>query len=154
MGQTKKSRMHTGRYILIVLAAVLVFLAVAFFSYINDYRHADETARSLLQNNPSIRQEGDLTILTPDAENETGRGLIFYPGGKVEGMRYFMSRFGLRREEVMAFGDEENDIDMLEYAGLGVAMGNAKAAVMAAADYVTAGVDEDGIEKALRRFGL
>lgn len=49
MGQTKKSRMHTGRYILIVLAAVLVFLAVAFFSYINDYRHADETARSLLQ---------------------------------------------------------------------------------------------------------
>ena len=88
MGQTKKSRMHTGRYILIVLAAVLVFLAVAFFSYINDYRHADETARSLLQNNPSIRQEGDLTILTPDAENETGRGLIFYPGGKVEDIAY------------------------------------------------------------------
>lgn len=86
--------------------------------------------------------------------SESGVDIIPDPGGKVEGMRYFMSRFGLRREEVMAFGDEENDIDMLEYAGLGVAMGNAKAAVMAAADYVTAGVDEDGIEKALRRFGL
>ena len=88
MGQTKKARLHTGRYILIVLAAVLVFLAVAFFSYINDYRHADETALSLLQNNKSIRQEGDLTILTPDAENDTGRGLIFYPGGKVEDIAY------------------------------------------------------------------
>ena len=88
MEQTQKPRRHAGRYVLIVLAAVLVFLAVAFFSYVNDYRHADETALSLLQTSSSIRQQENLTILTPDASNDTGRGLIFYPGGKVEETAY------------------------------------------------------------------
>jgi hypothetical protein len=88
MEQTRKSRKGAGRYVLIVLAAVLVFLAVAFFSYVNDYRHADETALALLQNNSSLHQQDNLTILTPDAGNDTGRGLIFYPGGKVEETAY------------------------------------------------------------------
>lgn len=87
MEQTQKTRKHAGRYILIIVAAVLVFLAVAFFSYVSDYRHADETALSLLQSD-SIHQEANLTILTPDAGNDTGRGLIFYPGGKVEDIAY------------------------------------------------------------------
>ena len=88
MEQTQKRRKHAGRYILIAIIAVLVFLAVAFFSYVKDYRHADETALSLLQNNPSIRQQDNMTILTPDAANDTGRGLVFYPGGKVEDAAY------------------------------------------------------------------
>ena len=88
MEQTQKPRRHAGRYVLIVLAAVLVFLAVAFFSYVNDYRHADETAIALLESNASIRQEGNLTILTPDADRDSGTGLIFYPGGKVEDTAY------------------------------------------------------------------
>lgn len=88
MEQMQKPRARAGRYILIALAAVLVFLAVALFSYVNDYRHADESALALLQNNPSVRQEGALTILTPDKGNDTGRGLIFYPGGKVEDSAY------------------------------------------------------------------
>ena len=54
----------------------------------------------------------------------------------------------------MAFGDGENDMEMLRYVGIGVAMGNASDAVKAAADYVTDTVDDDGIEKALRHFGL
>ena len=54
----------------------------------------------------------------------------------------------------MAFGDGGNDIDMLRYAGVGVAMGNAGDDVKAAADYVTAGVDEDGVERARRHFGV
>lgn len=61
---------------------------------------------------------------------------------------------GLRRDEIIAFGDGGNDISMLEYAGIGVAMGNATADVKASADYVTADVDDDGIRKALRHFGL
>lgn len=100
MEQTQKSRRHAGRYILIILAALLVFLAVAFFSYVNDYRHADETALSLLQNNSSIRQEGNLTILTPDVGNDTGRGLIFYPGGKVEDTAYLPLLEKLRTQGV------------------------------------------------------
>ena len=62
--------------------------------------------------------------------------------------------FGLSRLECMAFGDAENDLDMLAYAGIGVAMGNASEAVKHAADYVTASVDEKGIEQALRHFRL
>ena len=45
---------------------------------------------------------------------------------------------GLKREEVMAIGDQENDLAMLEYAGTGVAMGQAGASVIEAADEVTA----------------
>ncbi len=58
------------------------------------------------------------------------------------------------RSEIMAFGDGENDMDMLRFAGIGVAMGNASDMVKAAADYVTDTVDENGIENALRHFGL
>ena len=54
----------------------------------------------------------------------------------------------------MAFGDGGNDISMLRHVGIGVAMGNARDEVKAAADYVTASVDEDGVAKALRKFIL
>ena len=97
--QTQKTRKHAGRYILIIFAALLVFLAVAFFSYVSDYRHADETTLSLLQSD-SIHQEGNLTILTPDAGNDTGRGLIFYPGGKVEDIAYLPLLEKLRAQGV------------------------------------------------------
>jgi len=83
MEQKRTTRKRAGFYILIALAVLLVFLAIAFLAYVNDYRHADETALSLLES-ASIRQEGDLTILAPDAGADTGTGLIFYPGGKVE----------------------------------------------------------------------
>lgn len=76
-----------GIYILIALIALFVFFIVAFFAYVSDYRHADETALSLLES-PSIRQQDNLTILTPDEGNNTKTGLIFYPGGKVEDAAY------------------------------------------------------------------
>ena len=58
------------------------------------------------------------------------------------------------KEEIMAFGDAENDIDMLEYAGIGIAMGNGDDGVKAVADFVTRDIDEDGIAYALKHFGL
>ena len=54
----------------------------------------------------------------------------------------------------MAFGDGENDIDMLRYAGTGVAMGNAEEAVKRQADYVTGDIDDGGIREALEFYGL
>ena len=75
-------------------------------------------------------------------------------GGKPAGLAAMLDHLGLRREESIAFGDGGNDISMLEYAGVGVAMGNALPAVKAAADYVTDSVDADGVEKALQHFGL
>lgn len=75
-------------------------------------------------------------------------------GGKPAGLAAMLDHLGLRREESIAFGDGGNDISMLEYAGVGVAMGNALPAVKAAADYVADSVDADGVEKALQHFGL
>ena len=66
----------------------------------------------------------------------------------------FFDTHGFDRSQVMAFGDGENDIAMIKFAGIGVAMGNASDDVKAAADYVTDTVDNGGIEKALKHFGL
>jgi Cof subfamily protein (haloacid dehalogenase superfamily) len=58
---------------------------------------------------------------------------------------------GIKRSQVICIGDSGNDIDMLSYAGLGIAMGNAKPEVIAAADDVTAGNQESGIARALEK---
>lgn len=73
-------------------------------------------------------------------------------GGKDRGIAAFCARLGIDRSETIAFGDGENDISMLEYAGVGVAMGNASDRVKASADYVTASVDEDGVAAAIEHF--
>ena len=86
--------------------------------------------------------------------NDTGIDIIPREGGKSAGIQKYLDDQGIDRSETMAFGDGENDMDMLRFAGVGVAMGNACDAVKAAADYVTDTVDNDGIAKALRRFGL
>ena len=86
--------------------------------------------------------------------NETGIDIIPKGGGKSAGIHQYLDRQGILQEETMAFGDGENDIEMLKFAGIGVAMGNASDKVKAAADYVTDTVDNGGIEKALQHFGL
>lgn len=73
---------------------------------------------------------------------------------KAKGMAAMAARYGLAADEIMAFGDGGNDIPMLRAAGIGVAMGEAGPEVRAAADHVTASVDDDGIRKALEHFGV
>ena len=58
----------------------------------------------------------------------------------------------IKPEEMIAFGDSGNDIDMLQAAGIGVAMGNAEQEAKAAADFVTLANTEDGIVHALKKF--
>ncbi len=86
--------------------------------------------------------------------NDTGIDIIAKTGGKAAGIQKFLTRENLTRSEVMAFGDGENDMAMIEYAGIGVAMGNGKDSLKQVADYVTSSVDEDGIENALKHFGI
>ena len=86
--------------------------------------------------------------------NETGIDIISKHGGKAKGLAKFMERYGLRPGETMAFGDGENDIDMIRFAGIGVAMGNAIKNLKSAADYITTDIDDDGIANALQHFGL
>ena len=61
---------------------------------------------------------------------------------------------GIRREEIMACGDGDNDEAMLREAGFGVAMANAEEQVKAAADYVTLSNEEDGVAAAIEKFVL
>ena len=86
--------------------------------------------------------------------SETGIDIIPKQGGKITGIRIYLDRNGIDRSQTMAFGDGENDIEMLEYVGIGIAMGNGSDAVKAAADYITDTVENNGIEKALKHFGL
>lgn len=62
--------------------------------------------------------------------------------------------FGIDQRSVMAIGDSFNDIDMVEWAGVGVAMANSHPEVQAVADYVTLSNDEDGVAEALRNLVL
>ena len=84
------------------------------------------------------------------------KGLDILPlgDGKAEGIRATLDYYGLKPEEIIAFGDGENDLPMLAMAGIGVAMGTASPRAKEIASYVTAGVEEDGISQALRLFGL
>jgi Cof subfamily protein (haloacid dehalogenase superfamily) len=61
---------------------------------------------------------------------------------------------GLQRENVMAVGNDLGDIEMLRYAGLGVAMGNAAQAVQESADWVTATIEEYGVARAIESWIL
>ena len=106
--------------------------------------------------NSETRQklEALLDHCTITSWNETGIDIIAKTGGKAAGIQKFLDKEKLRRSQTMAFGDGENDMTMLRYAGLGIAMGNACDALKRDADYVTADIDDDGIEKALIHFGL
>jgi len=65
-----------------------------------------------------------------------------------------LEHYGLSAKQAVAFGDSDVDVDLLEYCGLGVAMGNAPRQVKEAADYVTASNDEEGIYIALNSLRL
>lgn len=75
-------------------------------------------------------------------------------GGKVAGIQKTLEHFGIQREETMAFGDGDNDVDMLKYVQIGIAMGNAQEQTKAVADHVTLATEEGGIVKALEYFNL
>lgn len=73
---------------------------------------------------------------------------------KVVSIRELESFFQVKRDQVLAIGDNHNDMSMIEYAGIGIAMGNAPQIVKEAADYVTNSNDEDGLAIALEKFIL
>lgn len=85
----------------------------------------------------------------PDFADITVRG-----ADKGSALQAMAAHLGISMAETIAFGDGGNDKSIIKAAGTGVAMGNANDDVKAVADYVTADVDDDGIAKALRHFGI
>ena len=86
--------------------------------------------------------------------NKRAVDVIPFNSGKTKGIEKFLEKYQITKEETMAFGDAENDMDMLQFCHIGVAMGNASDEVKAAADYVTEDVDSNGIPKALKYFAI
>jgi hypothetical protein len=73
---------------------------------------------------------------------------------KAEAIDELCARLGIGREQVIAFGDNVNDVEMLEFAGTGVAMGNATADARAVASRIAPSNDDDGIASVLEDLGI
>ena len=73
---------------------------------------------------------------------------------KTKTIESVMKRLGITWDQVISFGDGENDIEMLEKAGIGIAMGNASDLVKEHADYVTDHIQEDGIYNAFKHLEI
>lgn len=71
---------------------------------------------------------------------------------KGEALHQLATLLSVKIDETMAIGDTENDLSILQTAGIGVAMGNAPDDIKAVADYVTASNEEDGVGKAIAHF--
>ena len=97
-----------------------------------------------------IEAEGDITY-------STNNGLVeIVPRGinKATGVAELATPLGIAAQEIVAFGDMPNDVAMLRWSGLGVAMGNAHPDAVAAADEVTTPNTDDGLARVLERWWL
>ncbi len=73
---------------------------------------------------------------------------------KSEAIKFIMNKCKIKQEEVIAIGDGENDVEMLRFAGLGVAMDNADNYVKENADYITTSNNDDGVGNVIEKFIL
>lgn len=79
---------------------------------------------------------------------------IKYGTSKAMGIRMICEKLGIDISDTFGIGDSNNDIEMIQYVGTGIAMGNATEGLKKEADYVTTDIHEDGVYKALEHFGL
>lgn len=71
---------------------------------------------------------------------------------KSKAIKFIMDKCKIKQKEIMAIGDGENDVEMLRFAGLGVAMENANNYVKENADYITTSNNDDGVGKVIEKF--
>lgn len=88
---------------------------------------------------------------------ERGGGMVEFVAegcSKASGVQMLLAHLGAKKEDTFAFGDSTNDVSMFRAVGHGICMGGGMEEAKAQAEFVTAPVLEDGIEKALRHYGL
>ncbi len=102
-----------------------------------------------IQNNLKPRFINQLNIYT---SKPTYLEIMNIEASKINAVKFIIHRYNIKREEIIALGDNFNDKEMITYAGTGIAMGNAPDEVKAAADYVTETNNNDGVPKALMKF--
>jgi Cof subfamily protein (haloacid dehalogenase superfamily) len=104
-------------------------------------------------NKITLLKEGTRTIdLNIYPSKPTYLEIMPSKASKTFAISILQNKFNIDKSEIIAIGDNYNDIDMLEYAGLGIAMGNAPEDVKKHADDVTLTNDEDGVAAALKKY--
>lgn len=140
-------------------------------AYVQSTRHMQENIVAFLKENKNRLDSMDVIVRDEESkhriwrkiENATDEVYITSSveqlleiadqnAGKKAGVEFVANKLGLRREEIAAFGDADNDIDMLQYAGVGIAMENASVGCKAAADFITKHHAEDGITYGVREI--
>ena len=86
--------------------------------------------------------------------HEHSSDVVPISGSKAAGVAKVVDQLGLKPENVMVFGDELNDLELFDYAGISVAMGISHEKIKEKADYTTKTLEEDGIFDALEGFGM
>lgn len=98
-----------------------------------------------------VLSAGDYSVVSSCPENlEVNKA----GASKGDGLARLCERLGIRPSEVLACGDGDNDMEMIRFAGVGVAMENSIPALKEAADFVTDTNDRDGVAKAVEKFAL
>lgn len=121
-----------------------------------------QPAVKLIIRNPDLQSQELFDLINPHVDPEVAHVTFSIPDGMLEvaapgiskevGVEFLASHYGIAQKDVIAFGDMPNDIEMLEWAGIGVAMDNAVQAVKDAADIVTVSNDEAGVAHVLERW--
>jgi Cof subfamily protein (haloacid dehalogenase superfamily) len=99
-----------------------------------------------------LKKRTDLYTLTSAFDFHFEIGAIGVDKGAA--VDFLAKREGISADECICFGDHDNDKTMVEYAGIGVAVGNASPGVLSAADYITDDNESDGVASALKKLGL
>ncbi len=93
-------------------------------------------------------------IKCPTFAGGFGADVMLKVNSKANGLNLLCDHWGIGIADTYAFGDGPNDIEILDAAGTGIAMGNASDDVKASADYVTSDIADDGVYKACEHFHL
>jgi len=110
----------------------------------------EETAR--IPETVAQLQKGFGSVLNIYASSEFSIDLNDSRVSKGQTLARLAARLGIRREEILAAGNAENDLDMIQFAGVGIAMGNAPPRVRHAADFVVGDNNEDGLAVFLKEY--
>ncbi len=112
-----------------------------------------ENIRPLVQ---SIKYQLPDAVRVIQSGSNTDWGIEVFSAkvSKQLGLEAVANKLNLKRHQIMAIGDHHNDTEMIEWAGIGVAMGNAVPEIKQAADWVTTSVEEHGVALAIERFIL
>lgn len=108
-----------------------------------DSKFIDDLIEELRKKYPEIYVVKSFDYFCEIANKEATKG---------NAIKFLAEKYAIKCEEIMAIGDQNNDIEMIKTAGVGIAMGNGTEEIKKAADYITDTIDNDGFVKAVEKF--